>query len=300
MTRIDTTIEHPPSEQQVRLGLAALVRIGPAALWGNETEALFEIPAVRRRVADVSDVEAPRVVHEVLEAGIERVGSPEYRNLLKIVLGLDSAASDLSARRRREMAGQQFRGGTRPVAWGTIRQYHEPRALDHLAAVLLALDVEDGPVDLERALVPQPLSSQRTCFVIGPIGSRHADIGSPERATWEESLRVMAEVIEPACAHHGLTPVRADSLARAGEITGQIFRRLRDDDIVIADLTDANANVMYELGLRHTRDKLTVQIGEYGRLPFDISTIRTIQFSQSPMGLINAREELIHVLEEGN
>ncbi len=56
---------------------------------------------------------------------------------------------------------------------------------------------------------------------------------------------------------------------------------------------------MYELGLRHTRDKLTVQIGEYGRLPFDVNTIRTIQFSRSPMGLINARDELIRVLEAG-
>ncbi len=108
--------------------------------------------------------------------------------------------------------------------------------------------------------------SSLTCFVIGPIGNRLAAVGSPERQAYEESLRVMAEVIEPACSHHGLSPVRADSLARAGEITEQIFRRLRDDDVVIADLTGANANVMYELGLRHTRDKLTVQIGEGGYL----------------------------------
>ena len=109
----------------------------------------------------------------------------------------------------------------------------------------------------------------------------------------------MAEVIEPACARNGLIPVRADALARAGEITEQIFRRLRDDDVVIADLTGANANVMYELGLRHTRHKLTVQIGEYGRLPFDVNTIRTIQFSSSRIGLIDARDELTRVLEAG-
>jgi hypothetical protein len=138
-----------------------------------------------------------------------------------------------------------------------------------------------------------------TCFVVGPIGNRLAAAGTPDRETYEDSLRVMEEVIAPACAHHGLEPVRADNLARAGEITEQIFRRLREDDVVIADLTGANANVMYELGLRHTRDKLTVQIGEYGRLPFDINTIRTIQFSRSAMGLINARDELIEVLAAG-
>src|SRR5207248_7031599 len=112
-----------------------------------------------------------------------------------------------------------------------------------------------------------------------PIGNRHAAHGSPEREAYEEALRVMEEVIEPACARVRLTPVRADQLARAGEITEQIFRRLRDDDIVIADVTGANANVMYELGLRHTRAALTVQIGEFGRLPFDVNVMRTFQFS---------------------
>ncbi|HTA13838.1 MAG TPA: hypothetical protein VK781_03180 [Solirubrobacteraceae bacterium] len=147
---------------------------------------------------------------------------------------------------------------------------------------------------------PEPtVLSPLTCFVIGPIGNRHAAHGTDERETYEQSLRIMEEVIEPACARLGLTPVRADTLSRAGEINKQIFRRLRDDDVVIADLTGANANVMYELGLRHTRDKLTVQIGEFGRLPFDVNMIRTIQFSSSPFGLISAREDLRQVLEAG-
>lgn len=138
-----------------------------------------------------------------------------------------------------------------------------------------------------------------TCFVIGPIGNRLAPHASPERATYEEAIRVVGEVIGPACDAVGLSPVRADSLSRAGEITEQIFRRIRDDDVVIADLTGANANVMYELGLRHTRDKLTVQIGEYGRLPFDVNVIRTVQFSRSEIGLINARNELTKILRAG-
>lgn len=138
-----------------------------------------------------------------------------------------------------------------------------------------------------------------TCFVVGPIGNRHEPPGSGEREVYEEALRVMAEVIEPACQAASLSPVRADALARAGELNEQIFRRLRDDDVVIADLTGANPNVMYELGLRHTKNKLTVQIGEYGQLPFDVASIRTIQFSRSAIGLINARDELKEVLEAG-
>jgi hypothetical protein len=117
--------------------------------------------------------------------------------------------------------------------------------------------------------------------------------------TYEESVKLLEEVIEPACESVGLDPVRADGLTRAGEITDQVFRRLRNDDVVIADVTAANPNVMYELGLRHTLDKLTVQLGEYGRLPFDINVIRTIVFSRSVSGLIDARDQLIAVLEAG-
>jgi hypothetical protein len=136
-----------------------------------------------------------------------------------------------------------------------------------------------------------------TCFVIGPIGNRHAAPGTLERGTYEEALEVYENVIEPACRAVGLEPVRADGLERAGEITEQVFRRLRDDDVVIADLTGGNQNVMYELGLRHTREKLTLQIGEFGRLPFDVNVIRTVQFSRSPYGLIQARGQLIGLLK---
>lgn len=136
----------------------------------------------------------------------------------------------------------------------------------------------------------------RTCFVIGPIGNRHAPVGSAEHDVYVEALRVIEQIIEPACKTVGLEPVRADGISKAGEINDQIFRRLRDDDVVIADLTNANANVMYELGLRHTKDRITLQIGEYGRLPFDINQIRTVQFSGSDVGRSDASKELAESL----
>src|SRR5437899_1697100 len=110
--------------------------------------------------------------------------------------------------------------------------------------------------------------SEVKCFVIGPIGDRNAPPGSPDRQRYEDALEVFESVIRPACEMLGLDPVRADKIATPGEITEQVCRHLRDDDVVVADVTDANPNVMYELGLRHTRDLLTIQIGEEARLPF--------------------------------
>jgi hypothetical protein len=101
-----------------------------------------------------------------------------------------------------------------------------------------------------------------------------------------------AKVFSPACEYFGLQVVRADKIANPGELPDQIFTYLRDADIVIADVSGGNPNVMYELGLRHSRHAITLQVGEYGRLPFDIQSIRTIQFVRNEMGLIEARNAL--------
>lgn len=136
-----------------------------------------------------------------------------------------------------------------------------------------------------------------TCFVIGPIGDRLAPTGSPERTKYVEAAQLWETVLEPACAEFSLQAIRADKIASPGEIPDQIFRLLRDADIVIADLTGGNPNVMYELGLRHTRGKITIPIGEIERLPFDINTIRTIRFRRTEYGLVEARQMLAESLQ---
>jgi len=136
-------------------------------------------------------------------------------------------------------------------------------------------------------------------FVIGPIGDRDASDGTEERKIYEDAIQVLEEVILPACSGFGIEAMRADQIARTGEIPEQIFRLLRDSPLVIADLTGANGNVMYELGLRHTTGKLTVQIGERDRLPFDIAAIRTILFKRTEAGLVEARRKLAQALAAG-
>jgi len=116
---------------------------------------------------------------------------------------------------------------------------------------------------------------------------------------YEDAIQVLEEVITPACAGFALPVRRSDTLAKSGEITDQIFRELRDSDLVIADLTSGNPNVMYELGLRHTTGKLTIQLGEHGKLPFDVSAIRTILFKRSETGLIDARKRLAEAISVG-
>lgn len=138
-----------------------------------------------------------------------------------------------------------------------------------------------------------------SCFVIGPIGDSDADVGTREREAYEHAIELFERVIEPACSAYDLAVSRADTIAKPWEIPDQVFRELREAFLVVADLTGGNPNVMYELGLRHTTGKLTIQIGERGKLPFDVSVIRTILFKRSEDGLVQARRKLTAAIGAG-
>lgn len=119
----------------IRKGLTKFVSDGPAALWTSDLAPLLALTPVAPRAGDAETLEA---LYELLRAGTERVSSGQYRALLGIVLGVEPEYRDLPLSERRAIAAAEFRGGRSPVKPGTIRQHHEPRALDALARVLSA------------------------------------------------------------------------------------------------------------------------------------------------------------------
>ncbi|MFJ5228795.1 hypothetical protein ACIQBJ_02740 [Kitasatospora sp. NPDC088391] len=139
----------------------------------------------------------------------------------------------------------------------------------------------------------------RQCFVIGPIGNPYAAHGSPERDAYEHHLTIFEQVIAPACEKFDVTALRADDIADAGDINEQICRHVIGSDLVIADVSGGNPNVMYELGLRHLNGGPTIHIGEDGQLPFDIASVRTIKYQRSRSMLATARRRIESALEAG-
>ena len=115
------------------------------------------------------------------------------------------------------------------------------------------------------------------CFVAMPFGKK------PDKATGIEIDfdRIYNLAIKPAIEMAGLEPLRADEERTGGIIHLAMFARLLLSEFVIADLTLANPNVFYELGVRHsTRPFTTIPIYAYLHpLPFDVAMIRAIGYN---------------------
>jgi len=91
---------------------------------------------------------------------------------------------------------------------------------------------------------------------------------------------VYRDLIAPAIEAAGLKPIRADQEMSGGIIHAPMFERLLLCEYAVADLTTANANVFYELGVRHAhRPWSTVLLfAEGGRLPFDVTMLRALPY----------------------
>jgi hypothetical protein len=97
---------------------------------------------------------------------------------------------------------------------------------------------------------------------------------------------VYGELIGPAIEDAGLEPIRADEETTGGIVHKAMFERLILCDYSVADLTLANANVFYELGVRHAvRPYSTVlMFASATRLPFDVQLDRGLPYLLSPAG----------------
>ena len=125
--------------------------------------------------------------------------------------------------------------------------------------------------------MPRPL-----CFVLMPFGKKPGAAGA-----MIDFDAVYRDLVAPAIEEAELEPLRADEEMTGGIIHKPMFERLILCEYAVADLTTANANVFYELGIRHAvRPWSTVLIfDEASRLPFDVAPLRAFAYQLTAEGI---------------
>lgn len=134
------------------------------------------------------------------------------------------------------------------------------------------------------------------CFVLMPFGEK-PDV-SGHVFMFDDIYKTL---IEPAIIQADLESLRADEEMGGGIIHKPMLERLILCEFAVADLTTANANVFYELGLRHAiRPWSTILIyAEGARLPFDVTPLRAFSYKVDSAGLpSNKNEDLKGLIEK--
>src|SRR5262245_7874476 len=125
---------------------------------------------------------------------------------------------------------------------------------------------------------PRPFSR---AFIIRPFNKRKVSEQGPE----VDFDKVETDLIRPALAALGVEGATTAEFVKSGDIRDDMFQRLLTAQLVIADISLHNANVWYELGIRHAlRDKRTYLIRcklEGHDMPFDIRTQRYLKYDHA-------------------
>lgn len=129
---------------------------------------------------------------------------------------------------------------------------------------------------------------RKLLFVAMPFGSKP----DPTHRFEIDFDDVYERSIKPATEEADLDVIRADEETLGGIIHKPMYERLLLAEIVIADLTLANANVFYELGIRHAaRPRSTILIyAKTSHLPFDVAPVRAIPYELDEKGKLSAEE----------
>lgn len=139
---------------------------------------------------------------------------------------------------------------------------------------------------------------RRKCFVIMPFGEKKDPSGAV--IDFDDLYEFMIRgAIEDDLK---LECIRCDRITEPGTIHHDMIREIFEAEVAVVDITTTNANVFYELGVRHAlRKGVTVVIRRKGTdIPFNIRDLRIVEYDPSKlMTLVQARKTIAQFIEAG-
>lgn len=101
--------------------------------------------------------------------------------------------------------------------------------------------------------------------------------------------KIYKNIVKPTIESKGLECLRADDYETNEAVMKDIWIAICQAQVVIAEMTGLNPNVMYELGISHTFGTPTIMMVQPSRrvkFPFDISHIRVIEYTDDAGGQV--------------
>jgi nucleoside 2-deoxyribosyltransferase len=119
----------------------------------------------------------------------------------------------------------------------------------------------------------------KKCFVIMPFEEKFNGI-------WKH-------VIKPTVEDTGDECLRADDIFAPGSIIEDVIHAIHEANYIIADVSEQNPNVYYELGFAHAIEKPVILLtSDISKLPFDIKQQRVIKYSDTAAGAADLKQSL--------
>ena len=120
------------------------------------------------------------------------------------------------------------------------------------------------------------------CFIVMPFRRKPvagAREGAPQEVDYD---RLFDLAFRPALVELGYLPVRAD-VETGSVIIKDMLNRLQHSPLVVADVSLANANVYYEVGIRHAAwpDHCVLLAADWSIQLFDVAQLRTLRYPLS-------------------
>ena len=121
------------------------------------------------------------------------------------------------------------------------------------------------------------MSATKKCFVIMGFGIK-TDLATGRKLDLNKSYNAL---IKPVVKAKGFTCIRADEIRQSGIIDVVMYQELLEADVVIADLSTANPNAFYELGIRHALRPFTTIVISENKLayPFDLNHVSITSYT---------------------
>jgi hypothetical protein len=120
---------------------------------------------------------------------------------------------------------------------------------------------------------------RKRCFYVGPFA--------------EPFNTIYSDHVRRALLSAGFSVTRADEIYGTSPVIQDIWEAISSAELVVAEVTGRNPNVMYEIGMAHTiGTPVAILTQSIDDVPFDLRHHRCIVYAYTPLGCQELEERI--------